>query len=67
MIQHFEVEADEMASFVQKKENKQWIWLEIQQHFAAKGVSSCTQCVVVFQKPGQPTSEPSSIAFATTT
>jgi len=27
MIQRLEVEADEMASFVQKKENKQWIWL----------------------------------------
>ena len=27
MIQRLEVEADEMASFVQKKTNKQWIWL----------------------------------------
>jgi insertion element IS1 protein InsB len=27
VIQRLEVEADEMASFVQKKENKQWIWL----------------------------------------
>jgi len=27
MIQRLEVEADEMASFVQKKDNKQWIWL----------------------------------------
>lgn len=27
MIQRLEVEADEMASFVQKKANKQWIWL----------------------------------------
>ncbi len=27
MIQRLEVEADEMASFVQKKSNKQWIWL----------------------------------------
>jgi insertion element IS1 protein InsB len=27
MIQRLEVEADEMASFVQKKKNKQWIWL----------------------------------------
>jgi IS1 family transposase len=27
MIQHLEVEADEMASFVQKKANKQWIWI----------------------------------------
>jgi IS1 family transposase len=27
MIHHFEVEADEMSSFVQKKANKQWIWL----------------------------------------
>jgi len=27
MIQRLEVEADEMASFVQNKENKQWIWL----------------------------------------
>ena len=26
-IQRLEVEADEMASFVQKKANKQWIWL----------------------------------------
>jgi insertion element IS1 protein InsB len=26
MIQRLEVEADEMASFVQKKANKQWIW-----------------------------------------
>jgi len=27
MIQRLEVEADEMSSFVQKKVNKQWIWL----------------------------------------
>jgi IS1 family transposase len=27
MIQRLEVEADEMASFVQKKTNKQWIWI----------------------------------------
>jgi hypothetical protein len=27
MIQRLEVEADEMASFVKKKSNKQWIWL----------------------------------------
>jgi insertion element IS1 protein InsB len=27
MIQRLEVEADEMASFVRKKANKQWIWL----------------------------------------
>jgi IS1 family transposase/transposase-like protein len=27
MIQRLEVEADEMASFVQNKSNKQWIWL----------------------------------------
>jgi insertion element IS1 protein InsB len=27
MIQRLEVEADEMASFVQKKANKQWIWM----------------------------------------
>ena len=27
MIQRLEVEADEMARFVQKKANKQWIWL----------------------------------------
>jgi IS1 family transposase len=27
VIQRLEVEADEMASFVQNKENKQWIWL----------------------------------------
>jgi insertion element IS1 protein InsB len=27
MIRRFEVEADEMSSFVQKKANKQWIWL----------------------------------------
>jgi len=27
IIQRLEVEADEMASFVQKKANKQWIWL----------------------------------------
>ena len=27
MIQPLEVEADEMASFVQKKANTQWIWL----------------------------------------
>jgi hypothetical protein len=26
-MQHLEVEADEMSSFVQKKANKQWIWL----------------------------------------
>jgi insertion element IS1 protein InsB len=27
MIQRLEMEADEMASFVQQKANKQWIWL----------------------------------------
>jgi IS1 family transposase len=27
MIQRLEVEADEIASFIQKKDNKQWIWL----------------------------------------
>jgi insertion element IS1 protein InsB len=27
MIQRLEVEADEMASFVQKKANKQWLWI----------------------------------------
>jgi insertion element IS1 protein InsB len=27
MLQRLEVEADEMASFVQKKANKQWIWI----------------------------------------
>ena len=27
MIQRLEVEADEMASFVKKKANKQWIWI----------------------------------------
>ena len=27
MIQRLEVEADEMASFVQKKSNKQWVWI----------------------------------------
>jgi insertion element IS1 protein InsB len=27
MIQRLEVEADAMSSFVQKKANKQWIWL----------------------------------------
>ena len=27
MIQRLEVEADEMASFVHKKANKQWIWI----------------------------------------
>jgi insertion element IS1 protein InsB len=27
MIQRLEVEADEMSSFVQKKGNKQWIWI----------------------------------------
>jgi IS1 family transposase len=27
MIQRLEVEADEMASFIQKKANKQWIWI----------------------------------------
>ena len=27
MIQRLEVEADEMASFVQKKAHKQWIWI----------------------------------------
>jgi insertion element IS1 protein InsB len=29
MIQRLEVEADEMASFVQKKANKQWIWISL--------------------------------------
>jgi len=27
LMQHLEVEADEMSSFVQKKANKQWIWM----------------------------------------
>jgi insertion element IS1 protein InsB len=27
MIQRLEMEADEMSSFVQKKANKQWIWI----------------------------------------
>ena len=27
LIQRLEVEADEMASFVQQKANKQWIWI----------------------------------------
>jgi insertion element IS1 protein InsB len=27
MIRRLEVEVDEMASFVQKKANKQWIWI----------------------------------------
>jgi insertion element IS1 protein InsB len=27
MIQRLDVEADEMSSFVQKKANKQWIWI----------------------------------------
>ena len=27
MMQRLEVEADEMASFVQKKANKQWMWI----------------------------------------
>jgi insertion element IS1 protein InsB len=27
MVQRLEVEADEMASFVHKKANKQWIWI----------------------------------------
>jgi IS1 transposase len=27
MIQRLEVEADEIASFVHKKANKQWIWI----------------------------------------
>jgi hypothetical protein len=27
MMRRLEVEADEMASFVQKKANKQWIWI----------------------------------------
>ena len=29
IVQRLEVEADEMASFVQKKANKQWIWIAI--------------------------------------
>jgi IS1 family transposase len=27
MLQRLDVEADDMASFVQKKETKQWMWL----------------------------------------
>jgi hypothetical protein len=27
LIQRLEVEADELASFVQKKANKQWVWI----------------------------------------
>ena len=27
LIQRLEVEADELASFVQKKSNKQWVWI----------------------------------------
>jgi IS1 family transposase len=29
VIQRLEVEADAMESFVQKKANKQWIWLAL--------------------------------------
>ncbi len=29
LIQHLEVEADEMASFVKKKAHKQWIWIAL--------------------------------------
>jgi hypothetical protein len=32
MIHRLDVEADEMASFVQKKANKQWIWLAMDTH-----------------------------------
>ena len=29
LIQRLEVEADAMASFVQKKANKQWVWIAL--------------------------------------
>ena len=32
MIQRLEVEADEMAGFVRKKANKQWIWIAMDAH-----------------------------------
>jgi IS1 family transposase len=32
MIQRLEVAADEMASFVQKKANTQWIWIAMDAH-----------------------------------
>jgi hypothetical protein len=41
MIQPLEVEADELVSFVQKKTNKQWIWLLVMLAIAAvKGLGS---------------------------
>jgi len=30
MLRRLEVEADEMASFVQKKANKQWMWIAME-------------------------------------
>jgi hypothetical protein len=30
MLRRLEVEADEMASFVQKKANTQWIWIALE-------------------------------------
>jgi IS1 family transposase len=32
LLRRLEVEADEMASFVQKKAHKQWIWIAYRQH-----------------------------------
>jgi insertion element IS1 protein InsB len=32
MIQRLEVEADALASFVQKKANKQWVWIAMEAH-----------------------------------
>jgi IS1 family transposase len=45
MMRRLEVEADEMSSFVQKKANKQWIWI-------AMGATS--RQVIAFHGGSQP-------------
>ena len=45
LIQRLEVEADDLASFVQKKANKQWVWIAMDattRHIIAFHVGYCS-------------------------
>jgi IS1 family transposase len=48
MMRRLEVEADEMASFVKKKANKQWIWI---------AMNATTRQVMAFHVGGSPPQE----------
>ena len=39
LIQRLEVEADELASFVQKKAHKQWVWIAMDPTFRTEALS----------------------------